>query len=47
MKFTKMDITGHLNNEDSARFAGRIGLSYLIAAIGVALAALIYAVRWW
>jgi len=47
VKFIKMNITGQLNDEDSGRVARRIALSYVIAAAGVALAALIYVVRWW
>jgi len=50
MKFTKMNVTGQLNDEGSARFAQRIGLAYVIAALAgavAALAALVYAIRWW
>jgi len=47
MKFTKMNITGQLNDDDSARVARRISISYVIASIGIAVAAVIYAIRWW
>jgi len=50
MKFTKMNVTGQLSPEDSGRFAQRVGLSYVIAAVSsgfIALAALVYAIRWW
>jgi len=47
MKFTKMNLTGQLSDNDAARFSRHIGLSYLIAAIGGALAAVIAAVSLW
>jgi len=47
MKITKMNISGQLSNEDSARFSRRIGLSYVIAAIGAAVAGLIAALSLW
>jgi len=47
MKFTKMNITGQLNDADSARVARNISTSYVIAAVGIAVAAVIYAIRWW
>jgi len=47
MKFTKMNITGQLNDEDSARVARKISTSYVIASVGIAIAAVIYAIRWW
>jgi len=42
-----MSITGQLQEKDAARFARRIGASYLIAAICVGAAAIIAAIRWW
>jgi len=47
VKFTKMNITGQLQEKDAARFAQRIGSSYLIAAICIGVAAIIAAIRWW
>jgi len=50
MKFTKMNITGQLSQDAARRLAHSIGLSYVIAAIGVmlaGLAGLLAVVRWW
>ncbi|WP_211475049.1 hypothetical protein [Collimonas humicola] len=50
MKFTKMNVTGQLDSQGAEKFASRIGVSYIIAAIGAAsagAAALIWAIRWW
>lgn len=50
MKITKMNVTGQLDPHGADRFARQIGLSYVLAAIGVlvaGLAGLVAAVRWW
>ncbi len=51
MKFTKMNITGQLDSAGAEKFAARIGISYVIAALGAAcgeVATLIWAVHaWW
>jgi len=47
MKITKMNVTGQLRDDDSAQLARRIGLSYVIAAIGAANAAVIAALSLW
>lgn len=50
MKFTKMIITGQLDEKGAEQFASRIALAYVISAVRAALigaAALIYAIRWW
>jgi len=47
MKFTKMNLTGQLNDKDSAQFARRIGVSYVIAALGGAIAAVLAALSLW
>jgi len=36
-----------MNDEDSARFAHRVGLAYVIAAIGAACAGVIAALSLW
>ncbi|MFA9439391.1 hypothetical protein ACDA63_07120 [Uliginosibacterium sp. sgz301328] len=43
MKITKMNVEGKLDEQGSAKFAGRIGVSYVIASILGGAAALIYA----
>lgn len=50
MKFTKMTITGQLDEKGAEKLAGRIGWSYIVASLGAAMggaAALIYSIRWW
>ena len=50
VKFTKMTITGHLDEKGAKQVASCVARSYLIASIGAAMggaAALIYAIRWW
>ena len=45
-----MQLTGQLDSSGAEKFATRIGLSYVIAAIGAAcagVAALVWAIRWW
>lgn len=45
-----MNVTGQLDSRGADRFAARIGMSYVIAAVGVliaSIAGLIAAVRWW
>ncbi|WP_158641828.1 hypothetical protein [Candidatus Glomeribacter gigasporarum] len=46
-----MNITGQLDSEGAKQFAARIGMAYVIAAIGAAcggIATLIWAVHaWW
>ncbi|HWX01450.1 hypothetical protein [Collimonas sp.] len=46
----KMHLTVQLDERLAERFAALVGISYLVAAIGVACAgaaALILAIRWW
>ncbi|WP_061938492.1 hypothetical protein [Collimonas pratensis] len=38
MKLTKMNVTGQLDSQGAEKFASRIGVSYIIAAIGAASA---------
>lgn len=50
MKITKMNLTGQLGERGAERFARQIGLSYVIAAVGVlaaGVAGLVAAIRWW
>ena len=50
MKFTKMTVTGQLNAAGADRFARRIAVAYVLAALGIAaggLAGLVLAIRWW
>lgn len=50
MKFTKMTITGQLDEKVAKQVASRVAWSYVIASVGAAMggaAALIYAIRWW
>lgn len=47
MKFTKMNMTGQLDSQGAEKFASRIGISYIVVAIGAAsagVAALILAI---
>lgn len=50
MKFTKMTVTGQLDAAGADRFARRMAVAYMIAAVGMAaagMAGLVYAIRWW
>jgi len=50
VKFTKMNITGQLENEAAAHVARSKGVAYVIAAVGVllaGLAGLVAVIRWW
>ena len=50
MKFTKMTVTGQLDASGADRFARRIAVAYVLAALGITaagLGGLIAAIRWW
>ncbi|BDR09596.1 hypothetical protein CTTA_3470 [Comamonas testosteroni] len=50
MKFTKMTVTGQLDAAGADRFARRIAVAYVLAALGITaagLGGLIAAIRWW
>jgi hypothetical protein len=45
-----MNVTGQLDSQDAGKLASRIGISYIIVAIGVAsagVATLVWTGRWW
>ena len=50
MKITKMTVTGQLDAAGADRFARRIAVAYVLAALGIAaagLAGLVLAIRSW